>query len=82
MLRILFSATILAGALAGSAMAQAPDAGRLIKTLWREILREGLQPEPAEPAVGLRTVLQLAPVGSPQTAVKEAIAAQARSNQH
>jgi hypothetical protein len=26
MLRILFSATILAGALAGSAMAQAPDA--------------------------------------------------------
>jgi hypothetical protein len=27
MLRTLFSATILAGALAGSAMAQAPDAG-------------------------------------------------------
>jgi hypothetical protein len=25
------------------------------KTLWREILREGLQPEPAEPAVGLRS---------------------------
>src|SRR5438094_3801193 len=33
-------------------------AGRLINTLWREILREGLQPEPAEPAVGLQALVQ------------------------
>ena len=33
-------------------------AGRLIKTLWREILREGLQPEPAEQRSDFEALVQ------------------------
>src|SRR5438046_10721954 len=49
------SQSIAADTARAAALKVGGKAGRLIKTLWREILREGLQPEPAEPAVGLRS---------------------------
>src|SRR5436189_933229 len=49
------SQSIAADTARAAALKVGGKAGRLINTLWREILREGLQPEPAEPAVGLRS---------------------------
>ena len=49
------SQSIAADTARAAALKVGGKAGRLINTLWREILHEGLQPEPAEPAVGLRS---------------------------
>src|SRR5205807_3612600 len=52
------SQSIAADTARAAALKVGGKAGRLINTLWREIPREGLQPEPAEPAVGLQALVQ------------------------